>query len=659
MKKRKCHTLIGILFMMLCLLAGCGKRENGREGYLDVFADSETLFADMGTDYYSLGMQFFKGEPVQLLSKRESDETEAAYLKVLLRRADDSTEVLLERVDTKYRYNWYLDEDGSFYLFTKGCGITKLDREGQEVYTSGAGETVVGISRLSNGRLLLLMEDNGIYKLAKLDTEKGTITSLDGILPGAGQMTIGAIENDALVLNEEGITRIDLQSGEKTSVISFSGTSYNAGTVLRSVKAFYIGEDRNAEILWSDGKLDSLSVESIEDRIVLTIRYWNSGGDSWLKNQIVAFNQTNETYYVTLDEREEDDSISDFRTQTNIQLATGKGADIVGGNTVDLPYELIQKGVFENLAPYMADSGIKEEDYFPAAFQGWRQGEEIYGINMGLGIYGSYAIDEAWLTDGELPAVEELVDKMLASEEQLYFFQGRTSRYILEYFLQGSEDFWGILDWESGSCDFNGELLAKLLEAADRYGYSKDNNAFPLLTLWKCTQLWGYEQEEQLQQEGRAALGYCFDDGWHPWANTSNLMAVNAASEHKEGAWEFISYLLSEEVQVQMTWTDYCYPVNRKSYAALAEREIADGSAKKVDNGVVYIGGAGAHELTEEIVEEFRERLEEAKSFPIRTEALLDIVLEEADSYFKGSKSKEEVIQVIENRVRLYMNEHK
>lgn len=656
---KKYCALLGVLLITICFFSGCGKQGAEQNKYSDVFADSDVLFADMETNYYSLGMQFLKGEPVQLLSKRESDENGDAYLKVLLRRADNSTEVLLEKVDTKYRYNWYLDEDGCYYLFTDGCGVTKLDREGREVYTSGAGETVVNISRLSNGRLLLLAKDSGIYKLAQLDTEKGTITKLDHILIGTGQVTLGGIENDALLLDEEGITRINLQNGEKTSVMSFLGTSYNIDTALHSVKAFYASEDGNAEILWSDGKLDSISVESIEDRIVLTMRYWNSGGDDWLRNQIVAFNQTNDAYYVMLDERGENNTSGDFKTQTNIQLATGKGADIIGGSAVDLPYELIEKGTFENLAPYMTSAGIKEEDFFPAAFQGWRRGEEIYGINMGLSVFGEYAIDAAWLTDGELPTVEELLDRMLASEEQMYFFQGRSSQYILRYFLEGSEDFWGILDWENGTCDFSGELFDKLLEVAKRYSYSKDNRTTALLTQWKCFDLWEYEQEEQLQKEGRVGLGFCFDDGWHPCAETADIMSINAASGHKEGAWEFISYLLSEEVQVQMTWVDHSYPVSRNAYAALAEREIADGFAKKVDKGTVYKGGIDNRELTTEIAEEFAERLEEAESVPIRTEALLDIVLEEANHYFSGEKSKEEVIQVIENRVGLYMKEHK
>ena len=49
--------------------------------------------------------------------------------------------------------------------------------------------------------------------------------------------------------------------------------------------------------------------------------------------------------------------------------------------------------------------------------------------------------------------------------------------------------------------------------------------------------------------------------------------------------------------------------------------------------------------------------LEDARPLPIRTAPLLDIIAEEAEYYFDGTKSIEEVTAVIQNRVQLYMDE--
>ena len=50
---------------------------------------------------------------------------------------------------------------------------------------------------------------------------------------------------------------------------------------------------------------------------------------------------------------------------------------------------------------------------------------------------------------------------------------------LLRLFFEGSEDLWGMVDWEEGTCDFSGELFGKLL-AAGRFGYDSGKDK-PLL----------------------------------------------------------------------------------------------------------------------------------------------------------------------------------
>lgn len=49
---------------------------------------------------------------------------------------------------------------------------------------------------------------------------------------------------------------------------------------------------------------------------------------------------------------------------------------------------------------------------------------------------------------------------------------------------------------------------------------------------------------------------------------------------------------------------------------------------------------------------------EDARPLPVRTKPVLEVTCEEAEDYFNGMKSLEEVIPVMENRVRLYLNEN-
>lgn len=64
----------------------------------------------------------------------------------------------------------------------------------------------------------------------------------------------------------------------------------------------------------------------------------------------------------------------------------------------------------------------------------------------------------------------------------------------------------------------------------------------------------------------------------------------------------------------------------------------------------------GMH-VQEEQVARFWECLNSAEPAPYRTEHILEIIKEEAELYFTGDKSIEEISGIIENRVKLYLAE--
>lgn len=43
----------------------------------------------------------------------------------------------------------------------------------------------------------------------------------------------------------------------------------------------------------------------------------------------------------------------------------------------------------------------------------------------------------------------------------------------------------------------------------------------------------------------------------------------------------------------------------------------------------------------------------------LKTKPILDLICEDAEAYFSGTKSIEEVTPIIQNRVQLYMDEHR
>ena len=163
-------------------------------------------------------------------------------------------------------------------------------------------------------------------------------------------------------------------------------------------------------------------------------------------------------------------------------------------------------------------------------------------------------------------------------------------------------------------------------------------------------------------------VGVMFDDGCYPVVNSSyQILSINANSRQKQGAWEFIAWLLGEEGQ-QVLMRNDGVPVSRKAF-----REKIDEDREVFENGhPVWVGSSylvrgkyvdemreiKEEDITEEWIEAFIKAAEDARPLPVRTKPVLEVIREEAEDYFNGMKSLEEVISIMENRVQLYLNEN-
>ncbi len=293
-------------------------------------------------------------------------------------------------------------------------------------------------------------------------------------------------------------------------------------------------------------------------------------------------------------------------------------------------------------------------------FSTWWDGGHIYGINPKMIIH-SYKIDEDILGGREEPDMETLVDSLLKWEGNAVYLSGRNSRDVLEMFLAGTETLWGMIDWERGSCDFSGELFVHMLEAAERYGDDGKKGQLPSIIEGRVSYTpVMYDSAAEQEREGKVTCGVMFDDGCHGAVYSRWTMALNSNSANKEGAWEFLCFLLGDEAQDQDT------PVSREAFERWLERQrerVADG--KKVvyitetgdKDKTTYVETYTEEDLTEEKIAEYRKELEEAKPYPIRTAPILAIILDEAEDYFNGSRSAAQVSKIVTNRVQLYLDE--
>ena len=105
----------------------------------------------------------------------------------------------------------------------------------------------------------------------------------------------------------------------------------------------------------------TLSKVSLEESGKTILTYKTTSISSEIKELIVRFNKENPDYYIMIEECPASQDLYTFREKVEIEIAAGHGPDIIDDISVRNPYMLIEKGVIEELTPYIEREGIDRE----------------------------------------------------------------------------------------------------------------------------------------------------------------------------------------------------------------------------------------------------------------------------------------------------------
>lgn len=460
------------------------------------------------------------------------------------------------------------------------------------------------------------------------------------------------------MIDDIGAYDLDMESGEKNWHMRWNGTSY-IPTYEKFFIAARIGEDGTLEQIERDFDknyyLSYLRETHPEEEGKIPLVFRVMSADAGLKKIVARFNQENEEYHVFLEDKGEEYGW-DMQARTDLEIVAGKGPDLIAADAVTDMRVLAEKGGLENLELYLAQSGLDREDYHQETFQSQGMENGIYSAGYEIRVRSLY-LREEFLDNSGQTDIKSLLDNLENFEGQAIFNEALNYtpvNLMCNYFFQMSEDFYGMVDWEGRTCDFSGELWEQVLRVSKQYGLTERNRE------WEEVADWGYifdfssmvSRERQAGAQGMVLVGYPSEEGMVNWLQMSSV-AINANSAHKEGAWQFIRFLLDEENQALVT-QGFALPVHEGPLKESVEEYLYD----YYHNTYTSDGRHIIREpLPEGIEEKFWEGIANARSTSYRTEQILAIIEEEAELYFTGDKTVEEISAVIENRVKLYLAE--
>ncbi|MDR0948497.1 MAG: extracellular solute-binding protein [Lachnospiraceae bacterium] len=397
-----------------------------------------------------------------------------------------------------------------------------------------------------------------------------------------------------------------------------------------------------------------------------------------LSKQIAAFNKSSNKYeivvktYIDVEGSISKDERNDAMAIINSEIIAGQAPDILL-----LPSDVVnwnsyaEKDVFVDLNEMLAQSQtLKKEDLIASVVRAFTYDGKLVGLPTFFSLDAIYG-KQSNLGNRTGMTLDELSSFMDEHPNQM-IFKEMTKRSMLHYFTSFHID--SFLDLEHGTCPFDGKAFQELLELANRFPNEIDAalvaNEEPLLHHIIFFGFDEYQGEFVTAGEPVNFIGYPTPDR-EPGIGLvapDGIYTITSQSKNKEGAWLFLESLLTEEDDGFAPDTLH---VNKKildkRMTEVVEAELMYSPFVKDENGekipfrmLLFYGQVQIilPDATREDVDGLYALIDCAVKIISETDDIMTIVLEEAEAYFNGSKTLEQVTDIIQNRAKNYVSEN-
>lgn len=396
-----------------------------------------------------------------------------------------------------------------------------------------------------------------------------------------------------------------------------------------------------------------------DDPIVLTLGTYGSSAYP----EVSEFNSSQDEYIIEITDYSQGGLLSqeDAVIKLNADLAAGNGPDIIYLWKLRIDPKLYgRKGYLEDLYPYLDnDQDFDRDDFVQSLFEAYEVDGALYQTLPGFGVMSILAPKSVADSISEW-TFEDLIDFATANGGSAVFSNTFTANSFLSEIMQVAIN--EFVDFENYTANFDSDYFRRVLEfcnTLNQTGTHSVDNA--ILRFYCISNFMEIQYFEYLFGEEVGVIGYPSADGCvNYFNNVMDQYGINAASEHKDAAWQFIRTFFSEEYQ--NTSLNMLIPSNLNSLHELIENSKSTIMMEDAEGNEVEFTQRGNfnfeyHAATEEQVEQILKLIDSA-SVPARSNSTItSIVTEEAEAYFEGDKSIDETVALIQSRVSLYLSE--
>ena len=648
---------------------------------------------------------WFDGTPEEANSDSEDNYdkwryTSSYYMRVL---NEDGSEESCVRLDYKGDmgddylnfFGAQLDEAGNL-LGLAGTKLIAFAPDGTAAYTIESDDYFENMVQLRDGRIALSISGENGMELFTVDTEKHELGERIEIPRNAYYLLPGSGDYDFYYRDGSSLYAYSAESGESEKLLNFINCDVNGDYLnglrvddqgnVSGVHTQWTGEERSVEYV----TLSRVPADSLPQKE--TIRMAVMWLDQNLSDQVINFNRHSD------DVRVEIVDYSEFNTEDDYEAGRTKLlTEIMSGNMPDLfvlqqlPYrQLAAKGLLEDLYPYLdADPELSREDFFPTVLKAMENNGKLcrlcpsFTIMTLLAAESLVGSEPGWTYDEFRAALASMPEGCTPVSESM------ARPDVLQLLLNLDMD--QFVDWNTGKCSFDSQEFIDLLNFT---------NLFQAEYNWDPDFDWStWESDEQRIAAGKqmcmASAIYSVDSvlyndfyfggsatyiGWPTNSGVGNALnlgdtafAMGTNCANKDAAWKFLRTLLMESYQDQV-WS---LPVNVHSFDKQVEKAMTpeymkdaegnilldeNGEKKMISKGGVGMADGSVHEIyamTQEQADKLMQVINTTERSVEFNDSIYDIVLEQAEAFFQGQKSAEEVARLIQSKANIYVNEQR
>ena len=388
--------------------------------------------------------------------------------------------------------------------------------------------------------------------------------------------------------------------------------------------------------------------------------------DPAVEMEIVRFNKLNDTYEIQVRDYGEEANLDEEAAirQLNFDIINNSGPDIL---ILPVYYSMdlyAEKQVLEDLYPYLdSDEELSKEDFLPNVMSAFERDGKLYGFPVSFDV-DTMIGPSSLLGDKNSWTLEEMMDVVSGVDANTNFFENSSQSSVMNICVKAN---WSrFVTWQGDKFSFDKELYKQILEFTSRFPQEQEyvhNQKYQerimekdLYVLDGSASVYHVSSDQifnSLFKEQVTYIGYPTDgdSGSLIWSATT--FSINSRSKNKDGAWEFIRTVLSKDYYERASFVRGFS--TRKDVLELQLQEAKDGFVGMMIGEDFNL--PEVKPVTQEEIERIRQLVMSVDTMAMYDYEITSIMLEEAASYFQGYKSVDEVADMVENRIRIYVSE--